>query len=48
MNETAEEYMERLRKTALGLPRAVVEKAVVDMRRRVRLIVQRRGRLFNE
>ena len=47
-NETSDEYMARLRKTALQLPRAVVGKAVLDMRRRARLVVQRRGRSLTE
>ena len=46
--ETKEQYMARLKKTALGLPKAQVEKAVMDMRRRVRAIYDEDGGLINE
>ena len=46
--ESKEQYMARLKKTALGLPRAQVEKAVMDMRRRVRAIYDADGGLIIE
>ena len=42
--ETKTEFMARLRHTALTLPTAVVQKAVRDMHRRVRLVVKFKGR----
>ena len=38
--ETKEQYLARLRRTALSLPEAVVKRAVQDMHRRVRLAVR--------
>ena len=38
----------RLRRTAWSLPTAVVRDAVADMKRRVGLVVQAKGGLFNE
>jgi hypothetical protein len=46
--ETADEYKARLRRTALGLPTALVTKAVKDMRRRTQDLVNVKGRLFKE
>ena len=46
--QSKEQYMARLKKTALGLPRAQVEKAVMDMRRRVRAIYDADGGLIIE
>ncbi len=42
------QYLERLRRTALMLPTQLVQRGVKDMRRRVGLIVQAKGSLFNE
>ena len=46
--ETKEEYLARLRRTALGLPASVVKRAVMDMHRRVRLAVAAKGAVFIE
>ena len=45
--ETKEEYMSRLRRTALGLPTTVVKKAVEDMQKRVRLLKKAKGGLIS-
>ena len=44
--ETKAEYLKRLRRCALKLPKSVVEPAVMDMRRRLRLIAEANGSLF--
>ena len=44
--ETREQHMKRLARTALGLPRAVVLKAVESMHKRVRLVTKERGGLI--
>ena len=46
--ESTDAYKARLRKTALGLPKIVVEKAVKDMHRRVQLLMKTKGDLFTE
>ena len=46
--ETTAEFKARLRKTALGVPTAVVEKAVGSMARRCKAIFDAKGDLFNE
>ena len=46
--ESEEQFKERLKRTALGLPAAVVSKAVRDMHRRVRMVLTEKGDLFNE
>ena len=46
--ETKEQHSERLRTTALGLPRAVVEGAVGNMHDRVRKVVAAKGGLLLE
>ena len=46
--ETVDQYMKRLRHTALTLPTAVVTKAVGDMKRRVALLAASRGALIKE
>ena len=46
--ETAEEFKARLRKTAMGLPEALVTRCVGDMVRRCRQTFDRGGRLFTE
>ena len=46
--DTKEKYLERLRATALGLPRVVVEEAVRNMHERVRKVVAAKGGLFIE
>lgn len=46
--ESEEEYKARLKKTALGLPTTLVKKAVMDMHRRVRMVIKAGGDLFNE
>ena len=46
--ESKSEYLRRLRRTALSLPASVVTKAVGDMRRRVRELVERKGALISE
>ena len=46
--ESPDEYKARLRRIALTVPRAVVEKAVGDMRRRAQAVVQAGGALFKE
>ncbi len=46
--ESREEYKARLRRTALGLPRSVVGKAVADMERRVRALKEAKGMYFEE
>ena len=44
--ETAEEYMARLRRTALGVPEAEVSRAVGAMAGRCRALWDRRGCLL--
>ena len=46
--ETVEEYKKRLRRTALGLPTALVSRAMGDMKRRTQEIVRSKGCLFVE
>jgi hypothetical protein len=46
--ETKQEFLARLRFTALTLPTAVVKNAVSDMHRRTRCLVKARGGLFHE
>ena len=46
--ETKEQYLKRLRSTALGLPSSVVENAVRHMYDRVRKVVDASGGLFTE
>ena len=46
--ETKAAYLQRLRKTALGLPSGLVERAIADMHRRVRSVVAAKGGLFKE
>ena len=48
MKESADEYKQRLRKTALGLPRSYVTKCVGDMARRCGELYKRKGKLFRE
>ena len=46
--ESKEAYMARLRKTALSLPKATVEKAVKQMYNRVRWVIEAQGGLFEK
>ena len=46
--ETKEQYLSRLRRTALSLPTAVVKRAVQDMHRRVRVAAKFKGRQYIE
>ena len=46
--ESADEYKQRLRKTALGLPQSYVAKCVGDMARRCGQLFKRKGQLFRE
>ena len=46
--ESADEYKQRLRKTALGLPQSYVAKCVGDMSRRCGQLFKRKGQLFRE
>ena len=46
--ESVDEFKQRLRKTALGLPEAYVKKCVGDMTRRCNELFKRGGKLFNE
>ena len=46
--EPEEEHKARLKKTALGLPTTLIKKAVVDMHRRVRMVIKAGGDLLNE
>lgn len=46
--ETMDEFKARLRKTALGLPTALVKKAVGSMKRRCQIISKNKGELFTE
>ena len=46
--ESKDEFLQRLRKTAMGLPSAEVKKAMGSMRRRCKSIMKERGGLFNE
>ena len=48
--ESVPQFKQRLRKTALGppVPQALVKKVVADMKRRCRIISDRRGQLFTE
>ena len=46
--ESREEYKARLRRTALGLPRSVVGKAMADIERRVRALKEAKGMYFEE
>ena len=46
--ESSDEYLGRLRRTALLLPSSLVQRCVGDMARRVRMVVSAKGGLFNE
>ena len=46
--ETRDEYLRRLRSTALRLPKAFLEKSVGDMRRRCQLLLKAKGYHFEE
>jgi hypothetical protein len=46
--ESIKDYKARLRRTALGLPTALVSRAVADMKRRTKELVAGKGRLFVE
>lgn len=46
--ESKEAFQKRLRRVALSLPQSVVEKAVKDMRRRVKEVLKAKGGLFTE
>ena len=46
--ESRVEYKARLRRTALGLPRSVVGKAVADMERRIKELKKAKGMYFEE
>ena len=46
--ETAEQYMARLRRTALAVPSSVVKKAVMDTRRRTMEVMKNKGGLSAE
>ena len=48
MKESKEEFLKRLRRTALRLPTALVTKAVMSMRRRCRAIKVAKGYLIDE
>ena len=45
--ETEEAFKARLKRTALGLPTAIVSRAMHDMHRRVQLVLEEKGGLFN-
>ena len=47
VKETSDMY-KRLRKTALSLPTSVVQRAVASMQRRVAVVVECKGGLFQE
>ena len=46
--ESEEAFKKRLRRVALSLPTAVVKKAVRDMSRRAKKLVEVKGGLFTE
>ena len=46
--ESKSQYLDRLKRTALSIPTAVVKKAVMDMRRRLRSLQEAEGSLFIE
>ena len=46
--ETAREFKDRLRKTAMSLPVSLVKAAVGSMRRRCKTIAKLKGELFTE
>lgn len=46
--ESKEQFLARLRRTALGLPTALVKRAVQDMKRRCTLIKEAKGYLIDE
>ena len=46
--ESKSQYLDRLKHTALSIPNAVVKKAVMDMRRRLRSLQVAEGSLFIE
>ena len=46
--ESKSDFIKRLRKTAMGLPKSVVRKAVEDMQRRCKKIEEAKGGLFDE
>jgi hypothetical protein len=46
--ETGDQFKERLRRTALGLPESVVGKAAGDMANRIKLCLKNKGGLFKE
>ena len=46
--ESRDEYKARLRRTALGLPRSVVGKAVADTERRVKALKDAKGMYFED
>ena len=43
-----EAFNARLKRTALGLPTATVSRAMRDMHRRVQLVLEEKGGMFNE
>ena len=47
-NESKEQHMERLKKTALSLPAATLKNAMLSIHNRVRKIAAADGGLFNE
>jgi len=46
--ETRDEYLRRLRQTAMKLPKAFVRKSIGDMRRRCQRLFDKKGGLFEE
>jgi hypothetical protein len=46
--ETRAEYLKRLRRTAMKIPRALIDKAIGDLRRRCQLLIAAEGGHFEE
>ena len=46
--ESRDEFIRRLRKTALGLPREEVNRAISDLARRAELLYRAKGGFFEE
>ena len=46
--ESEEDFKARLKRTAMRLPAATVSQAIGDMHRRVRMVLEEKGDLFNE
>ena len=46
--ETREQFIRRLRRTALAVPRESIDKAIGDLARRAELLYRAKGALFDE